>query len=339
MNDQIEQLELKIGNFTPENMEEVERFRIDVLGKKGLFTDLFEAFKRVPGEEKKLYGQRINILKKQAQSAIEEAKERLKQSKGAIKIEDPSLPGKVFRKGSLHPVQLVMDEILDIFLRLGFNISEGPEIVSDWENFGALNFEPHHPARDMQDTFFISRDPDFMLRTHSSSVQVREMEKGELPIRSISPGRVFRNETISARSHCQFHQIEGLYIAEKVSFADLRQTLYTFARAYFGEDVKVRFRPSYFPFTEPSAEMDIYKGLESEADKRLTKGTGWLEILGCGMVDPNVLEACKIDPNKYSGYAFGLGIERIALLKYKIDDIRTLFENDIRFLRQFEGVL
>ena len=339
MKNRIKKLIESIESFVPDSKEKLEEFRINFLGKKGKLQAIFGEFKSVPAEDKKELGQLINRAKQKAQEKIEQFKSKFSDDENQVAEFDYTLPGQQFHTGSLHPITLVLDEITGIFERMGFNISEGRELVTDWENFEALNFEEHHPARDMQDTFFINLDPQYVLRTHTSSVQVKEMKKGLLPIRTISPGRVFRNETISARSHCQFHQVEGLYVAEKVSFADLRQTLYEFAREYFGNDVKVRFRPSYFPFTEPSAEMDVYKGLKTEADYKITKGTGWLEILGCGMVDPNVLENCGIDSNKYTGFAFGLGIERIALIKYQISDIRVLFENDLRFLQQFSSFL
>ena len=251
-------------------------------------------------------------------------------------MSDYTLPADFLKIGSRHPISIVKNKIIDIFSKIGFDISEGPEIEDDWHNFTALNLPEYHPARDMQDTFYVSKNPDYLLRTHTSSVQIRHMENNEPPIRTISPGRVYRNEDISARSHCFFHQIEGLYIDENVSFVDLKQTLLHFTKQLFGKS-KIRLRPSYFPFTEPSAELDIYWGLNSEADHRITKGTGWLEILGCGMVDPNVLENCKIDPNKFSGYAFGMGIERITMLLYQIEDIRTFYENDVRFLQQFKS--
>ena len=249
---------------------------------------------------------------------------------------DYSLPADFLKLGSRHPISIVKNKIIEIFSKIGFDISEGPEIEDDWHNFTALNLPEYHPARDMQDTFYVSKDPDYLLRTHTSSVQIRHMENNEPPIRTISPGRVYRNEDVSARSHCFFHQIEGLYVDENVSFVDLKQTLLHFTKELFGKS-KIRLRPSYFPFTEPSAELDIYWGLNSEADHRITKGTGWLEILGCGMVDPNVLENCKIDPKKFSGYAFGMGIERITMLLYQIEDIRTFYENDVRFLQQFKS--
>ena len=253
-----------------------------------------------------------------------------------IRDRDYTLPADFLKIGSRHPISIVKNKIIDIFSKIGFDISEGPEIEDDWHNFTALNLPEYHPARDMQDTFYVSKNPDYLLRTHTSSVQIRHMENNEPPLRTISPGRVYRNEDISARSHCFFHQIEGLYIDENVSFVDLKQTLLHFTKQLFGKS-KIRLRPSYFPFTEPSAELDIYWGLNSEADHRITKGTGWLEILGCGMVDPNVLENCKIDPNKFSGYAFGMGIERITMLLYQIEDIRTFYENDVRFLQQFKS--
>lgn len=263
---------------------------------------------------------------------------QLKSSGKNQRVKDPSRTPFPIETGNRHPLAVVKNRIIDIFTQIGFTISEGPEIEDDWHNFTALNLPEHHPARDMQDTFFIQTDPDILLRTHTSSVQVRYMEKNQPPIRTISPGRVFRNEAISARSHCIFHQVEGLYIAKDVSFADLKQTLQYFTNALFGNS-KIRLRPSYFPFTEPSAEVDIYWGLETETDYRITKGTGWLEIMGCGMVDPNVLENCGIDPEEYSGYAFGMGIERIAMLLYQISDIRLFFENDVRFLKQFKATL
>lgn len=335
MNSKIEKIISEIDAFKTKSKAELESFRIKFLGKKGEIQALFADFKQIPSDQKRQFGQKLNELKNKAESKFKSLKEKLEDQVSDQESDlDLTLPPQEKTLGSRHPISIVRNQIIDIFERLGFNISEGPEIVTDWENFEALNFEPHHPAREMQDTFFVQSKPDVLLRTHTSSVQVQEMKKALLPIRTISPGRVYRNETISARSHYQFHQIEGLYIAEKVSFADLRQTLYHFAKELFGAS-KVRFRPSYFPFTEPSAEMDIYWGLESEADYRITKGTGWLEILGCGMVDPNVLKNCGIDPEKYIGYAFGMGVERIAMLKYQITDIRLLFENDVRFLKQF----
>ena len=315
---------------------EIEDFRIEFLGKKGYISRYFSEFKKVKDTEKKEYGLAINKLKSTAQDKIEELKKSINSSENKKTNNiDLTRPASMIELGSRHPISIIRDKIIDIFYKIGFNISEGPEIEDDWHNFTALNLPLHHPARDMQDTFFINKDPDLLLRTHTSSVQIRHMENNEPPIRTISPGRVYRNEDISARSHCFFHQIEGLYIDENISFADLKQTLLFFTKELFGKS-KIRLRPSYFPFTEPSAEVDIYWGLNSETDYRITKGTGWLEIMGCGMVDPNVLDNCKIDSNKYSGFAFGMGIERIAMLLYQIEDIRILYENDIRFNSQFK---
>ena len=277
-------------------------------------------------------------MKNAVNDKVKHLQSQSKISSGNIKIDDPSRTAFSVETGNRHPLSIVKNRIIDIFTQIGFSISEGPEIEDDWHNFTALNLPKHHPARDMQDTFFIQTNPDILLRTHTSSVQVRHMENNQPPIRTISPGRVFRNEAISSRSHCIFHQIEGLYIAKDVSFADLKQTLKYFTEALFGNS-KIRLRPSYFPFTEPSAEVDIYWGLETETDYRITKGTGWLEIMGCGMVDPNVLKNCDIDPEEYSGFAFGMGIERIAMLLYQVSDIRLFFENDVRFLKQFKSTI
>ena len=295
---------------------------------------LFSQLKNIPNNEKKEVGLKINSIKEKVNSIINNHKEKFVKNISNDNFEDLTKPADFIKLGSKHPISIVKNKIIDIFLKIGFDISEGPEIEDDWHNFTALNLPEHHPARDMQDTFYISKNPDWLLRTHTSSVQIRHMENNEPPIRTISPGRVYRNEDISARSHCFFHQIEGLYIDKNVSFVDLKQTLLHFTKELFGKS-KIRLRPSYFPFTEPSAELDIYWGLETEADYRITKGTGWLEILGCGMVDPNVLKNCKIDTEKFSGFAFGLGIERITMLLYQIEDIRTLYENDLRFLNQF----
>ncbi|MDA9026260.1 phenylalanine--tRNA ligase subunit alpha [Flavobacteriaceae bacterium] len=325
--------------FNTQSLDEVEAFRIRFLGKKGLLTDLFAGFKEVPNEQKKDFGQAINKLKSTAQDRVNELKQSLSNSTNDSAVfGDLSRPGEPFEIGARHPISLVKNQIIDIFSRIGFNVSEGPEIEDDWHNFTALNLPEHHPARDMQDTFFIQTDPDILLRTHTSSVQVRYMENNQPPIRTISPGRVYRNEAISARSHCFFHQVEGLYIDKNVSFADLKQTLQYFTTELFGKS-KIRLRPSYFPFTEPSAEVDVYWGLETETDYKMTKGTGWLEIMGCGMVDPNVLENCGIDSKEYSGFAFGMGIDRIALLLHQISDIRLLSENNVRFLEQFKSAL
>ena len=325
--------------FSTQSLEELEIFRIKFLGKKGLLNDLFASFKEVPNEQKKDFGQAINKLKSVAQEKVSSIKTALETNAGEPSLfGDLSRPGEPFNIGARHPISLVKNQIIDIFSRIGFNVSEGPEVEDDWHNFTALNLPEHHPARDMQDTFFIQTNPDILLRTHTSSVQVRYMENNQPPIRTISPGRVYRNEAISARSHCFFHQVEGLYIDKNVSFADLKQTLQYFTTELFGKS-KIRLRPSYFPFTEPSAEVDVYWGLETETDYKMTKGTGWLEIMGCGMVDPNVIENCGIDSKEYSGFAFGMGIDRIALLLHQISDIRLLSENNVRFLEQFKSAL
>ncbi|UZO81693.1 phenylalanine--tRNA ligase subunit alpha [Aquimarina sp. ERC-38] len=335
MIDKIKEYIAEVEDFQAKSKEEIEAFRIKFSGKKGIINDFFSEFRNVAVEQKKEFGQAINTLKNIAEEKVKLLKEEADtstqyQSKG----EDITRPGEPISIGSRHPISLVKNNIIDIFSRIGFNVSEGPEIEDDWHNFTALNLPEYHPARDMQDTFFIQTDPDILLRTHTSSVQVRYMENNKPPIRTISPGRVYRNEAISARSHCFFHQVEGLYIDKDVSFADLKQTLQYFTQEMFGKS-KIRLRPSYFPFTEPSAEVDVYWGLETETDYKMTKGTGWLEIMGCGMVDPNVLKNCNIDPDEYSGFAFGMGIDRIALLQYGILDIRLLSENDKRFLDQF----
>ena len=337
MIDKIKELISEAQAFNAKTSQEIEDFRIKFLGKKGLLNQYFAEFKNVPNEQKKEFGQTINLLKTTAQEKINALKNELEgQNEVKGKHGDLSRPGEPIELGSRHPISLVKNHIIDIFSRIGFNVSEGPEIEDDWHNFSALNLPEHHPARDMQDTFFIQTNPDILLRTHTSSVQVRYMENNKPPIRTISPGRVYRNEAISARSHCFFHQVEGLYIDKDVSFADLKQTLQYFTTEMFGKS-KIRLRPSYFPFTEPSAEVDVYWGLETEADYRITKGTGWLEIMGCGMVDPNVLENCGIDAKAYSGYAFGMGIDRITMLLHQISDIRLLSENDVRFLEQFRS--
>ena len=325
-----------VNKFRSESKEEVEAFRVKYLGKKGILNSFFDAFKTLPSEQKKEFGAPLNKLKNAVIEKVKVLQSETETQLPTSSFIDLSRPGFPFEMGSRHPLSLVKNRIVDIFAQIGFNISEGPEIEEDWYNFTALNLPEHHPARDMQDTFFIQKDPDILLRTHTSSVQVRYMENYHPPIRTISPGRVFRNEAISARSHCIFHQVEGLYIDKNVSFADLKQTLLYFTKSLFGKS-KIRLRPSYFPFTEPSAELDIYWGLDTETDYRITKGTGWLEIMGCGMVDPNVLKNCKIDPKEYSGYAFGMGIERIAMLLYQIGDIRLFFENDVRFLSYFKS--
>jgi len=323
--------------FNDKNKESLEQFRIKYLGSKGLLKELFTEFKNIPNDQKKDFGQVINTLKAVAEEKVRVIQEEL-ESKQEIKgvFGDLTRAAEPVIIGSRHPISIVKNQIIDIFANIGFNVSEGPEIEDDWHNFTALNLPEYHPARDMQDTFFIQTNPDVLLRTHTSSVQVRYMENHKPPIRTISPGRVFRNEAISSRSHCIFHQVEGLYIDKDVSFADLKQTLLYFTKEMFGKS-KIRLRPSYFPFTEPSAEIDIYWGLKTETDYRITKGTGWLEIGGCGMVDPNVLKNCDINPDEFNGFAFGMGVERIAMLLYQIGDIRMFYENDVRFLEQFKA--
>lgn len=329
----------KVARFEAKEIVEIEQFRILYAGKKGVLNELFSQFKSVPNEDKKEFGKTINELKLAVSKKVSDLKEKLESSSAIDKLYgDLSRPAFPVFFGNQHPLTVVRNQIVEIFSQIGFDISEGLEVEDDWHNFTALNLPEHHPARDMQDTFFIQTNPDILLRTHTSSVQVRYMENNTPPIRTISPGRVFRNEAISARSHCIFHQVEGLYIDKNVSFSDLKQTLIYFTKSLFGKS-KIRLRPSYFPFTEPSAEVDIYWGLKTETDYKITKGTGWLEIMGCGMVDPNVFENCEIDSNKYSGYAFGMGIERIAMLLYQVNDIRMFFENDIRFLKQFKATL
>ena len=323
-----------VAAFAATTADEVEQFRIGYLGKKGHITKLFADFRNVPNEEKKEYGQLLNQLKTEALAKVKALQTELSGSQAKSTMDDISRPGQPIPLGARHPISIVRERVIDVFSRIGYGLSSGPEVEDDWHNFTALNLPEHHPARDMQDTFFVQTDPDVMLRTHTSSVQVRHMESNQPPIRILSPGRVFRNEAISARSNCVFHQIEGLYIDKNVSFADLKQTLMYFTKAIFGT-AEIRLRPSYFPFTEPSAEVDIYWGLETEADYRITKGTGWLEIMGCGMVDPNVLTNCDIDAEEYSGLAFGMGLERMAMLLYQIEDIRMFYDNDVRFLKQF----
>ncbi|MCW3785013.1 phenylalanine--tRNA ligase subunit alpha [Plebeiibacterium sediminum] len=339
MLDKIKALQQEIKQLTASSAEEAEHLRIKYLSKKGIISELFNDFKTIPNEQKREVGQVINVLKKEATEFINTLKEQFSNDQVKESGVDLTLPGTIMKLGSRHPLSIVRNEIVDIFARLGFNVAEGPEIEDDFHVFTALNFPEEHPARDMQDTFFIEKDPDVLLRTHTSSVQVRVMEKNEPPIRSIFPGRVFRNEAISARAHCIFHQVEGLYIDENVSFADLKQTLLYFAKEMFGEKTQIRLRPSYFPFTEPSAEMDISCTLCGGKGCNVCKYTGWVEILGCGMVDPHVLEYSNIDSEKYTGFAFGMGIERITMLKYQIKDIRLFFENDVRFLDQFKSTI
>ena len=335
MLESVQNLRNQIESFSLAGKEEAEQFRLQFLSKKGAIQDLFKDFRLVPADQKKAFGAALNDLKQLAETLYKEAMASFDKGPVVKENGDITRPGQPIEIGAIHPINAIKDEIVEIFKRIGFNVSVGPEVEDDWHNFTALNFPEEHPARDMQDTFFVQRNPDWALRTHTSSVQVRAMENTPPPIRTISPGRVFRNEAISSRSHCIFHQIEGLYIDKDVSFADLKQVLMYFAEEFFG-NAKIRMRPSYFPFTEPSAEVDVWWGLETETDHKITKGTGWLEVMGCGMVDPNVLKASGIDPEIDSGYAFGMGIERIAMNRYQIPDIRLFTENDKRFLEQFK---
>ena len=336
MLEKIDELLVEVSNFSSANKDEIEQFRIKFSGKKGILNDIFSKFKDVPNDQKKEFGQKINTLKQAVETKLEDLKNAT-SSNLILEKEDFTRPGFSSELGTRHPINLVKNKIIEIFKSIGFAVADGPEIEDDWHNFTALNLPEYHPARDMQDTFFIETNPDILLRTHTSSVQIRYMEENQPPMRILSPGRVFRNEAISSRSHCIFHQIEGLYIDENVSFADLKQTIQFFTTELFGKS-KIRLRPSYFPFTEPSAEVDVYWGLNSETDYRITKGTGWLEIMGCGMVDPAVLQNVNIDADKYSGYAFGMGIERIVMLLYQMSDIRMFFENDKRMLEQFKSL-
>lgn len=334
----IKEIKLSIESFEINSLDALEHFRIRFLGSKNIIKPVFGEIGKVPVELKKAYGQQVNELKQLAEEKFESASSQLSSiAETPQDIPDLSLPAVDFGKGSRHPISLVMDRIIDIFTKIGFQVSEDREIEDEWYNFTSLNTPDDHPARDMQDTFYLKDFANMLLRTHTSSVQARFMTSHKPPFRILAPGRVYRNETISARSHCQFHQVEGLYVDKGVSMGDMKQTLLFFAKEMFGPDVRIRLRPSYFPFTEPSAEMDIYWGLTNETDYRITKGTGWLEILGCGMVDPAVLQNCGIEPTVYSGFAFGMGIERQAMLLYKIPDIRYYFENDVRFLSQFKG--
>lgn len=341
MKEKIKKYEEKIKEFKANSKEELEQFRIKFLGRNGLLKELTNDFRSIPNEEKRDVGQLLNGLKEKVKSILEQNKNSLESATISTKNnnEDFSRPTGIQPLGARHPLSMVRNEIIDIFSRIGFTVAEGPEIEDDWHVFSGLNFPPEHPARDMQDTFFIEKNPDIVLRTHTSSVQVRMMENSKPPLRILMPGRVFRNEAISARAHCIFHQIEGLYIDKDVSFADLKQTLMFFAKELFGEKTKIRLRPSYFPFTEPSAEVDVSCSLCNEKGCNVCKYTGFLEIMGCGMVDPNVLRDNGIDPEIYSGFAFGMGIERIAMLKYQINDLRYFFENDVRFLNQFSGII
>ncbi|MDR2848738.1 MAG: phenylalanine--tRNA ligase subunit alpha [Bacteroidales bacterium] len=338
MQDKINQIKKEICDIKVATHAELEDFRLKYLSKKGSLNGLFDEFKNVANEQKKEVGQRLNELKVLLSDTYDRFKGEMESSQTTVEGNDLTRSGEGISLGSRHPISIVRNEICDIFGRLGFTVAEGPEIEDDWHVFSALNFPPEHPARDMQDTFFITQQPDILLRTHTSSVQVRVMETTKPPIRMIMPGRVFRNEVISARSHCIFHQVEGLYIAKNVSFADLKQTLMFFAREMFGEKTQIRLRPSFFPFTEPSAEMDVSCTCNGKGCN-LCKHTGWLEIMGCGMVDPNVLESNGIDSKIYSGFAFGMGIERIAMLRFGTKDIRMYFENDVRFLKQFSAAI
>ncbi len=346
---QIEEYKKEMAAYSDADDKAVEEFRIKWLGTKGIVKAIMGEMKNVPNERKKECGQILNEFKQFTETRYEELKSLTahilpnRQAGSRLTTKDSgldlTLPGDPLPLGSRHPISLMTNRIISIFQQLGFAVAEGPEIEDDWHNFTALNLPEHHPARDMQDTFYVHQNPDWLLRTHTSNIQIREMQKGKLPVRIICPGRVYRNETVSARSHCFFHQVEGLYIDENVSFADLKQTLYFFVKEMYGTDVKVRFRPSYFPFTEPSAEMDISCTLCKGEGCSVCKKTGWLEILGCGMVHPNVLQNCGIDPGKYTGFAFGMGIERPAMLKYGINDIRLFSENDVRFLKQFTSAI
>ena len=343
MKQRIKQSIENLKQLSADTLEDIEQLRIQYLGKKGVLNELFAQFKSVPNEEKKEMGSLLNELKTAVQTKIEALREAVEnRSESNISVDDLTKPACLEQLGSRHPISLVRNEIISIFSKIGYTVEEGPEIEDDWHVFSALNFPPEHPARDMQDTFFVENREDgnhAVLRTHTSSVQVRTMEKQKPPIRIIAPGRVFRNEAISARAHCIFHQIEGLYIDKNVSFSDLKQSLLYFAKEMFGANTQIRLRPSYFPFTEPSAEMDVSCNLCGGKGCNVCKGTGWLEIMGCGMVDPNVLKASGIDPEVYSGFAFGLGVERIAMLKYGVNDLRMYFENDVRFLGQFRNLI
>ena len=334
--DTIERIQAEIEEFKVNAAADLENFRLRFLSKKSELQTLLSEIKNVPAEQRKTFGQKVNLLKQKAQAIFEERKQQLEDAAPAEgELTDITRPGATQELGSRHPISIMMDEVCSIFEKIGFTTVSGPDIEDDWHIFTALNFPEEHPARDMQDTFFIDQKPDIALRTHTSTLQVRTMEKQKPPIRVICPGRVFRNEAITSRAHCIFHQMEGLYIDENVSFADMKQTLMYFAKQMFGENTRIRLRPSYFPFTEPSAEMDVSCNICGGEGCALCKHTGWVEILGCGMVDPNVLENCGIDSKKYSGFAFGLGIERMTMLKYKTNDIRLYFENDVRFLQQF----
>ncbi|MGE5424440.1 MAG: phenylalanine--tRNA ligase subunit alpha [Syntrophothermus sp.] len=340
MQNKIQELIREIQSFSASLPEEVEQFRIRFLSKKGIITELFNDFKNVPNDQKKEVGAMLNELKNKVTEKIDALKEVVEEKTvSKTPSQDLTMPVSFMEPGSRHPLAIVRNEIIDIFSRIGFSVAEDREIEDDWHNFTALNFPEEHPARDMQDTFFIEKNPDLALRTHTSSVQIRTMERMKPPIRKVLPGRVFRNEAISARAHCIFHQVEGLYVDKNVSFADLKQTLLFFAKEMFGENSRIRLRPSYFPFTEPSGEMDVSCNICGGKGCNICKYTGWVEILGCGMVDPAVLENCGINSEVYTGFAFGMGIERITMLKYQVKDLRLYFENDLRFLKQFQGAL
>ena len=337
MENKIKLISEQIEEFVIDGEDSLENFRIKFLGSKNVLKDLFVEIKNVPAENRKSVGKLINALKNKAQDKFNVENSKTEEAEETNSNIDLSLSGDLNKLGSRHPLSIVNQQIIEIFSKIGFNVSEGPEVEDDWHNFTALNMQEEHPARDMQDTFFIEKNPDWLLRTHTSSVQVRVMEGAELPIRTITPGRVYRNEAISARAHCFFHQVEGVYIDKKVSFADLRQTIEYFAKEMFGESAKIRLRPSYFPFTEPSAEVDVSCSLCNKKGCNVCKYTGWLEILGCGMIDPNVLKNAGIDPEEYTGFAFGMGVERMAMLKYEVKDLRMWSENDVRFLDQFKA--
>ena len=337
----IDELSARIKELSAQTEQEIEDIRVKLLGKKGDITRLFEEFRTVPAEQKRLFGQRLNVLKNEAMQRLNTLRETLESADSSSSSGALTMPVDAMLLGARLPISITREEIISIYKKFGYSVAEGPEVEDDWHVFGALNFPPEHPARDMQDTFFINNQTDnnILLRTHTSSIQVRTMEKGQLPIRVICPGRVFRNEAISARAHCIFHQVEGLYIDKNVSFADLKQAVLLFAQEMFGADTQIRLRPSYFPFTEPSAEVDVSCNICKGKGCNICKGTGWLEIMGCGMVDPNVLEANGIDSKEYSGFAFGMGVERIAMLKWQVKDIREYFENDVRFLQEFATVV
>ena len=339
MEEQIKKLLEEVQAFTAQSKDALEAYRMKYISRKGAITGLFEELKKVSVEEKKRFGKTLNELKQAAETRFADLQEALENNAGPATELDLTLPAVSNKVGNLHPLTLVRNRIIEIFERLGFNVADGPEIENDWHNFSALNFPDNHPAREMQDTFFIEKDPDLLLRTHTSNVQIRLLEKQKPPVRAIMPGRVYRNEAISARAHCFFHQVEGLYVDKNVGFADLKQTLYHFAKEMYGKDVKIRFRPSFFPFTEPSAEIDITCLICKGKGCHVCKRSGWVEIAGSGMVHPNVLTNCGIDPEEYTGFAFGMGIERVTMLKYQVNDLRLYSENDIRFLKQFQTVI